>query len=292
LRLGRGLAADTPMNADNKNLEAVDEAGDVAGAEAVVDIDDGDVAGATVEHAEQGGEAVEAGAIADAGGDGDDGAGYKAADGAGERPFHAGADDDDAGLGEALAIVHEAMDAGDPDIVDGIDGIAHDFGGKLGLFGDGHVAGAGADDGDGALAGDGAVAPEADDAGTGEILALGEAAGDGFGALPVGAGDEDVAGVVEDDGGDFGDLVGRLAFGEDDFGHAMTERPVVVHFGEAEVFKGHMPHARHGGIDVHGALAHLFEESAKLVLVHEARITDGPSGAGRRFGHVVFAHEY
>src|SRR6266436_1288026 len=52
-------------------LDPIDEAGDVSGAEAVVDIDHRHVAGATVQHAEQRGQSMEAGAIADAGGNRD-----------------------------------------------------------------------------------------------------------------------------------------------------------------------------------------------------------------------------
>jgi hypothetical protein len=68
--------------------EAVDAGGDAGGAETVVDIDDGDVGGATVEHAEERGDAAEAGAVADAGGDGNDRRGDEATDDAGQRAFH------------------------------------------------------------------------------------------------------------------------------------------------------------------------------------------------------------
>lgn len=36
---------------------------------------------------------------------------------------------------------------------------------------------------------------------------------------------------------DFRDLLGRFAFGEDDFRKTLAEGAVMVHFGEAEVFK-------------------------------------------------------
>ena len=57
-----------------------DERGGVGGAEAVVDVDYGDVGGAGVEHAEERGGPVEGGAVADGGGDGDDGDADEAAD--------------------------------------------------------------------------------------------------------------------------------------------------------------------------------------------------------------------
>ncbi len=53
-------------------LQAVDAGSDAGGAETVVNIDDSDVGGAGIEHAEQRGDAAEASAVAYAGGDGDD----------------------------------------------------------------------------------------------------------------------------------------------------------------------------------------------------------------------------
>ena len=49
----------------------VDLGGGVAAAQAVVDVDDGQAGGTAVEHGEQGGQAAEGGAVADAGRDGD-----------------------------------------------------------------------------------------------------------------------------------------------------------------------------------------------------------------------------
>jgi hypothetical protein len=39
---------------------------------------------------------------------------------------------------------------------------------------------------------------------------------------------------------DFGDLLRRFAFGENDFGKTLSERAVMVHFGEAEILKRQM----------------------------------------------------
>src|ERR1035438_6564024 len=195
------------------SLQAVDEAGNVAGAEAVIDVYHRDIAGTTVEHAEQGGEAVEARAIADAGGDGDHRAGNHAAHHAGKRTLHAGADHDDAGLGEALAVAHEAVDAGHPDIVDGVDFIAHQFRGDPGFFGHRHIAGAGADHTDAAFAINGAVAPKTDGAGEVRILGAGQLGGDGCGANGVGAGDQNIARILQQASGDGNHLIGGLALG-------------------------------------------------------------------------------
>src|ERR1035437_252563 len=90
---GRG-----PMSTDHKTrrwvcpLDSIDQTCLVACAEAVVDVYHRDVAGATVQHAEQRGESMKAGPVSYAGRHRDHGAGDQAADHAGERAFHAGAD--------------------------------------------------------------------------------------------------------------------------------------------------------------------------------------------------------
>ena len=57
-----------------------------------------------------------------------------------------------------------------------------------------------------------------------------------------GAGGEDVGvGVMGGESGeDFGDLGGRFAFAEDNFGHALAKGAMVVELGEAEVFERKM----------------------------------------------------
>lgn len=77
----------------------IDAGGYTGGTEAVVYVDDGYVGGAAVEHAEEGRYSVETGPVTYAGGDGDDGDGYEAANYARERAFHAGDTDNYSGLG-------------------------------------------------------------------------------------------------------------------------------------------------------------------------------------------------
>jgi hypothetical protein len=55
----------------------------------------------------------------------------------------------------------------------------------------------------------------------------------------------------------------------------VTKLAVVIHLGESEVFEGEVTDAVHGVFDVDCPGAHLFEERAELVLIHEARITEG-----------------
>ena len=219
---------------------------------------------------------LKAGAVSHAGGHGDHRAGDQTADDAGQRAFHAGADHHHARLGQPLAIAHQAVNAGDSDIVDGVHFVAHQFGGDLGFLGHRDIAGAGADHGDPALAVHGAVAPEADGAGKRKVFGAGELRGDQGGALAVGARDQHVLGIGQQALRDGGDLFRRLALGEDHFRHAVAQGAMVVHLGEAQVFKRHVPHAPHGCVDIYRAGAHLFEQRAQLVLVHDARISESP----------------
>ena len=70
------------------------------GAEAVVDADDGDAGGARGEHGQQRGDALERGAVADAGGHGHDRRAGEPADHAGQRALHAGDHHHGVGVGQ------------------------------------------------------------------------------------------------------------------------------------------------------------------------------------------------
>src|ERR1700722_15595565 len=107
-----------------RQLEMVDERGDAGCAEAVVDVDYRDVGGTGVQHAEERGDSAERCAVADAGGDGEDGSMDKSADDGGQSSFHAGADDEHAGGLERCLLGEKAMDAGDADVGDELDGVA------------------------------------------------------------------------------------------------------------------------------------------------------------------------
>src|SRR6266516_2172071 len=97
--------------------DSVDAGGHAGGAEAVVDVDDGDVGGATVEHAEESGDAAEACAIADAGGNGDDRHGDEAADDAGKGAFHSGNTNNHARLRQFFSMLEQAVNPGDANVV-------------------------------------------------------------------------------------------------------------------------------------------------------------------------------
>ena len=88
----------------------------------------------------------------------------------------------------------------------------------------------------------------------------------------VRAGDENVVARVlflKHGADDFGDLLRRFTFGEDDFRKTLAQRPVMIHFGEAEVFEGEMLEAldcraRRDFSGLHG-----FQNSQKFRLIHE-----------------------
>ena len=136
------------------------------------------------------------------------------------------------------------MNAGDTDVVELIDAIAHHARGEESFLGNGNVAGTGGNDEDQAFARDFAAAFDGDDAG--ERMKLRGArgfpisffhGGEDFG---VGAGDENVVPrvfLLEHGADDFGDLLRRFAFGENDFREALTLGAMMVHLGEAEVLK-------------------------------------------------------
>src|SRR2546426_5344383 len=115
-------------------LEPVDHAGDVPGAEAVVDVDHSDVGRATVQHAEKRRQAAETGAIPDAGGHGDHGHAHHAADHARQRALHARDDDDHAGAAQVAALAEQPVDSGHTDVVERLRAIAHRFGSDQGFF--------------------------------------------------------------------------------------------------------------------------------------------------------------
>src|SRR5204863_3465815 len=119
----------------SRGSQLVDETGRVAGAETIVDVDDGDAAGAGVEHGQQRGDAAEACAVADARGHGDDRLVHEAADEARQRAFHAGDDDEDVGFEQFVIHGQQPMDTGHTDVVEPLHAVAHDLNGDDSLLG-------------------------------------------------------------------------------------------------------------------------------------------------------------
>ena len=178
------------------------------------------------------------------------------------------------------------MNAGDADIVEAVDAVAHELGGELGFFGDGNVAGAGGDDADDAFTSDLAIAFDGD--GPGELVKFRCVVQALYGreGFFVGAGDQNIlAGVsAEHAFGDFGDLAGRFAFAEDNFGKTLTESPVMVDFGKSQVFEGQMFQAFDGGFAREFAGANGFHQLHELRFVHVAR--------PRRWLDIIIRHRF
>jgi len=76
----------------------------------------------------------------------------EAADDGGQSALHACADDENTRGLERRFLREQAVNAGYADVGDELDCVAHESGGDYGFFGDGQVAGAGADDHDSSLA--------------------------------------------------------------------------------------------------------------------------------------------
>ena len=112
----------------------------------------------------------------------------------------------------------QAMDAGDADVGDELDGVAHEARGDGGFFGDGQIAGAGADDGDGSLAWGGGGLGEGDGSGRSRETRRGARRRGRRHTWRGGAGGQDIAAGLGHAGKDGGDLGGGFAGGEDDSG--------------------------------------------------------------------------
>jgi hypothetical protein len=94
----------------------------------------------------------------------------------------------------------------------------------------------------------------------------GEHVSRGFGCNP---GNQNIRTTFQQRSRDADNLFGGFAESEDDFGHAVPQRPVMVDLGEAEVFKGHVTNSGDRLVDLDRALANLFEEGAELSFIHE-----------------------
>jgi len=228
----------------------IDERRDIGCSKAIVDVNHAHIGRTGVQHAEQGGESVESGSVADAGGNGDDGNSDEASDNAGQSAFHARADDDDSRLGKHAAMCEQAMDARDSNVVKRLNLVAHELGGNDGFFGDGNVAGSGRDDGDDALvavisAARRIVAVKRDAASDRAIFGLWHLGRNGMELLLGSPRGENVGvGVMSREAGeDLRHLSGRFALTEDDFGHSLTQGTMMIELGEAEVFEGEVAKA-------------------------------------------------
>src|SRR2546423_626304 len=216
---------------------SVYEAGDEARAEAVVNVDDRDVRGAGVEHAEERGDSTERRAVADARRHGDDGRGDESADDRGQSALHPCGDHEDARRAQTLALGHDAMNPCDSRVPDSLDAVAHRLGGERGLFGDGDVARARGDDHYRARAALRAVAHDANHARRRVPLGLGADVSDFAERALVRSRHKHVRRAARERLDYLDDLRASLPRPEDDFRKALSLRASVVNARVADVLE-------------------------------------------------------
>ena len=247
----------------------VDARGEEAGAEAVVDVDDGDAGRAGVEHGEERGETLERGAVADARRDGDHGDVDEPADDARERALHPRDGDDDARALQLADVGEQALEPGDADVVEPHDAVPERLGRLGGLLGDRQVARAGGADAD--LAGAVGLRGGTDDGEAARrvpprVRFCGRERG---GLRRVEPRDEHPPRAAPSDRADDGaDLLGRLARPVDHLGGALAQLPPVVHLGEPEVLERRRPEPRRGLLRRERPRPHLLHHPFEFPLGH------------------------
>ena len=157
------------------------------------------------------------------------------------------------------------MDAGNADVIEPIDRVAHQLGRDRRLFRDRDVGRAGRTEDDGARARrNGSL--HGNGPGHLVVLSLGHQDLDRLPGGFVGPGDQEGVAPADDLGGNCRNLGRCLAQSEDDFGKALPHRPMVVDLCKPKVLKGLVPkRAQELGVSLGGvgpALADLFQNGA------------------------------
>ena len=129
------------------------------------------------------------------------------------------------------------MQSGDADVVQTAHVIAHEFRRPGGLLGDREISGARGGDDDGPLAAGHISLAQRDDVRVVVVDRVGESLADRFKRRRRRARDQQRRPAAGNLGRNGGDLGGRLAEAEDDFGEALAKRSVMIDAGEAEVFE-------------------------------------------------------
>src|SRR5258708_17756146 len=104
---------------------SIDARSDAGGAEAVIDVHYGHVGCATVQHPEKGSDPAETGAVPDAGRYGDHRNAHEPAHHARERAFHSGDADDHSSRRKFLAMLQQAVNACNADVIQWLGAITH-----------------------------------------------------------------------------------------------------------------------------------------------------------------------
>jgi len=266
-------------------LAAVDEAGDKSSPKTVVNVNDGDVGRAGIEHSEQRRDAVETGSIADAGRDGDDRHPDQSTDDGGEGAFHPGDTDDDPGRLKKLATAEDPVNPRDADVEEAFEAIAHQFDGQRRLIGDWDIGRSRGDNGDQAVPVDGQIALHGD----GVTAFVKDGLGgefpnpvEGLGGSP---GHQQIAGSFEQSLRDSGDLIRGLALPKDDLGKALPDGAVMVDVGIAEVLKREVAQPGQGLFQVELPLAILCQKCCQSFFIHldSLRVLASPAASPGHF---------
>src|SRR5262249_57819780 len=129
------------------------------------------------------------------------------------------------------------MNSGNADIVKTLYLVAHQFGRDHCLFRNRDVAGASTDHGDAALPVNGRIQVKDDGPRLSTVLRVTNFLFDGLKLIRNHSCSQNIVAVFREAEEDFGNLSSALALGKDHFGYAHTQSTMMVHFGEAEIFK-------------------------------------------------------
>ncbi len=162
----------------------------------------------------------------------------------------------------------QAVNAGHAYVGDEFDSVAHEADGDHGFFGNGQIAGAGADYSDGSLAGNGGRLSEGDGASGFVELGAGFDCEDRIEHFTSSASGEDVASGLGHAGEDGCYLGGGFAGGKDDLGHTGAEGAVMIDLGETEIFERKIAEAVEGFVDRRAALADFVEQRFDAGAIH------------------------
>src|ERR1035441_5571132 len=240
--------------------QRVDLARGITGAEAVVDVHDGQPAGATIKHAEQRREPAEVGAIAHARRHRDDRLRHQPGNHTRQGAFHARDDDDDVGPLDSFQAPKQPVYAGHAYVRDSLHAIAHHLGRDRRFLGHWQIAGAGANhrNGPGPF-GQGLVleghTPR-------QLVINGALEMPAQSARMFGRGPSDQHPLLagEELGRYLHHLLRRLARAKDDFGEPSAQRAVSIDLRKAEVRYRRRLELAQNLVTAYSARSELFQE--------------------------------
>ena len=237
------------------------------GPEPVVDVDNPDAGHTTVQHRQQGSQALVAGAVADAGGNGDDRRFHQPANYGRQRPFHASDDHYHLCPLQSVPLVQQSLDAGHAHVGNSFNATAHQLRRYSRLGSNGQVRGPGAkhkDSGrwlflDTPVHYHGPRCPV--------VLSVGNVSQHRRVSLLVGPCDQQDVRMPQKGLGDGDDLLGSLSLSEHYFGKTASDSPVMINFGEVQVLVGKVPQFRHRIVQRQGVTLEPVQDLAQAGVV-------------------------